>query len=224
MDELVKPPNRRTIVVILVLIVAMTATSGLLLLLEPAPLTNTGIQLAAVEQRTDPAGLLFATDPVAEQMAWRAVVIEFYGKKYVADQSRVPAAQRYADRPQGQRPTDYHFLIHNGNGGADGQIDMCRRWVRQLSADWPRTLETLYERPFQPTIRICLVGDGVLTGPTQAQLGRLMWLVRQLQQRYHITLDGVRLPSDNPDQAGRTLFPVAAVRQQLLDYGVVMAP
>ncbi len=220
MDEFVKPPNRRTIVVILVLIVAMTATSGLLLLLEPAPLTHTGIQLAAVEQRTDPAVLLLATDPVAEEMAWRAVVIEFYGKKYVADQSRVPAAQRYADRPQGQRPTDYHFLIHNGNGGMDGQYSKSQRWLRQLSAGWPRTLETLYE----PTIRICLVGDGVLTGPTPAQKDCLVWMVRQLQQRYHITLDGVRLPSDNPDQAGRALFPVAAVRQQLLDYGVVMAP
>ena len=84
-----------------------------------------------------------------------------------------------------------HFLLCNGNAGHDGEIQTTERWRKQWSIPPSRTWQGS-----ERTIRICLVGDGCSTLPTDYQLKRLEALLEALCRRFHIQANAVYLPSD----------------------------
>jgi hypothetical protein len=84
-----------------------------------------------------------------------------------------------------------HFLICNGAGGGDGEIQASEQWQRQWSIRPSRTWQGS-----DKTIRVCLIGDGVRTAPTNYQLKRLETLLEALSRKFGIPAHSVYLPSD----------------------------
>ena len=220
MPPTLKPPThlfeRRTVIVLATLMVSMTAVSGLLLVLEPAPLARSGGPLLTVLSG-DSRGLssIFATEPAPDPQRWRAIVIHHSGRPYGNAQT---LAERH--RALGRGGLGHHFVIGNGEGADDGEIQMGYRWTRQRSgrhveggeaADW-------YNRH---AISICLVGDGDRGAPTRAQMEQIVRLTTALQARLEIPADHVLLHANIAETTGPgVFFPAAAFRQQLIDLDI----
>jgi N-acetylmuramoyl-L-alanine amidase len=91
-------------------------------------------------------------------------------------------------RQRGFDELGYHFVIDNGRGGADGQIEVGPRWPVQKWGAHDNALDNRYNLY---GIGICLVGDFNKTHPTVAQRRSLIRLVTYLMQKYNIPADHV---------------------------------
>ena len=81
-----------------------------------------------------------------------------------------------------------HFVICNGVGAGDGEIQTTGKWQAQATA---------YTGPLsRQMIRVCLVGDGLSSLATDYQLKRLEMLLETLCRRFNIPADAVHLPPD----------------------------
>jgi hypothetical protein len=104
-----------------------------------------------------------------------------------------------------------HFVIGNGDGCHDGEVQIGQRWTDQSSAAAP---PGRYLRP--DCISICLVGDLDAAPPTDLQQHRLAQLLTALQSRTNIpashiiALDGDATPAG----IGR-YYPSAKLHRQL---------
>jgi len=91
------------------------------------------------------------------------------------------------------RPDDLncHFVVCNGLGGGDGQIQPTEKWQKQWSIIPGRTWQGS-----SLTIRICVVADGETAHLTDFQMKRTDALVEALCRKFEITPDSVYYPSD----------------------------
>lgn len=80
-------------------------------------------------------------------------------------------------RDKGWDELGYHFVIGNGVGSGDGQIEVGPRWNKQKHGAHCKTPSNYYN---EHGIGICLVGDFTKTRPTPRQLNSLYRLVRFL--------------------------------------------
>ena len=106
-----------------------------------------------------------------------------------------------------------HFVIGNGQGCQDGEIQISPRWNQQQSAAAPPGVAHI-----EPDcISICLIGDFDHSMPTSMQLHRLAELVTTLQSQMRIPGQRVIFlnESGTPSSVGR-YFPVTAFRDQIL--------
>lgn len=78
----------------------------------------------------------------------------------------------------------YHFVIGNGRGSRDGEIEVGWRWRGQVEV----------ER--RADIQICLVGDFNRQELTPAQFNSLVELIEVLRWQYHIPLGNIRRHKD----------------------------
>lgn len=106
----------------------------------------------------------------------------------------------------------YHFVIGNGNGMPDGEIEPTFRWREQMHGAHAGSND--YN---QLGIGICLVGNFEEAQPTNAQIDAVERLVATLKQEYDITADRVVGHSEVKSTAcpGRH-FPLESVRQSSL--------
>jgi hypothetical protein len=106
-----------------------------------------------------------------------------------------------------------HFLIGNGDGAIDGEIQVAQRWNLQQNPT-PPAGATLKD---PACISICIVGDFDRAVPTPAQMRHLTQLVSTLQGQLHISRDNVLLVN-HANSAGATgkYFPASAFKNQLL--------
>jgi hypothetical protein len=72
----------------------------------------------------------------------------------------------------------YHFVITNGNGGPDGQIQVGSRWLLQQAGGHLRS-----EEQNETAIGICFVGDFQTQRPTSAQLAAAQELIKCLRAK-----------------------------------------
>jgi hypothetical protein len=79
----------------------------------------------------------------------------------------------------------YHFVIGNGTGSGDGQIEVAMRWNNQKQGVHCRNAKTHDADEYG--IGICLVGDFDQQPPTPRQVAAAQALVAYLSQRYKIT-------------------------------------
>lgn len=192
-------PDRRVMIVLGSLVAAMTAASALLLALEPTSARPfSAVRLSSVETDHDPQTMLFATNSPIEPDRWRGIVIH--------DSNTVGGSASAIAEAAGTQP--YHFVIANGRGDTDGQINISNRWLTQFdgafagdsaNSDW------LNHR----TIGICVIGDLADQKMTEAQQAQLVWLVRKLQAKLAISGEHVHWPAER-------FFPEAGFRRQLL--------
>jgi len=86
---------------------------------------------------------------------------------------------------------NFHFVICNGLGGHDGQIQPTEKWQRQWSV-----ITGPDASGAQGTIRICLIGDDKTSPPTDLQLKRLAELVQKLSRSFNIRQEQICYPSE----------------------------
>ncbi|MBI1372698.1 MAG: hypothetical protein GC159_08035 [Phycisphaera sp.] len=209
------PPlfERRTLVVLTCLIFSLTAVSGLLLSLEPQPLAPaSGTVLTAFETNSVSIESMLASEPAAYPGRWKAIIVHHSGQPYGDAQT---LSQLHQD--MGYGGLAYHFVIGNGDGADDGQIQVGYRWTRQLDAAGIYGVESAAWFNHH-AIHICLIGNGDRAAPTQAQMDQLVKLVRVLQNRFgipaeHVLLAGNVAPTTSPG----LLFPGATFRGQLIN-------
>ena len=82
----------------------------------------------------------------------------------------------------------YHFLIGNGNGSRDGQIEVGNRWDDQI--DGAHAGNDKYNKH---GVGICLVGNFENDDPTSLQISSLTYLINYLQERCNIPRNQVIL-------------------------------
>lgn len=82
-----------------------------------------------------------------------------------------------------------HFVISNGFGGGDGQIQSTEKWQRQSPIIPDQTWCG------KRTIRICVIADGKTTYPTDFQIKRVEALVDLLCRKFEILPKSVYYPS-----------------------------
>jgi hypothetical protein len=183
----------------------LSGTSVLLLALAPAPLKpDAAASLFALDAPHGPRSMdvIFDTPHPVADGRWKTIYVHH-------SQTASGNAATLGARPGGLGD---HFVIGNGSGCVDGEVQVGHRWAAQLPAG-PAT-PTTSVRP--DCISICLVGDFNRTAPTPTQRMRLAQLVTTLQARLKIGADSVYLVqgSNTPADAGRH-FPLDAFRQQL---------
>lgn len=84
-----------------------------------------------------------------------------------------------------------HFVICNGLGGSDGQIQATEKWQRQWSLVPGKTWHGGNQ-----TIRICVIADGQTARLTDCQHKRIESLVEDLCRKFEIRQDSVFYPGD----------------------------
>ena len=87
-------------------------------------------------------------------------------------------------RRRGMGGLFYHFVIGNGTGSLDGEVEVGWRWIRQVEV----------ER--KGDIQICLVGDFNQQNVSPAQFTVLVKLIKVLTQQYSIPLNHIRKHKD----------------------------
>ena len=106
----------------------------------------------------------------------------------------------------------YHFVIGNGSGSPDGQIEVARRWAEQKPGAHCR--DTVNPAANEYGIGICLVGDLDDNPPTPRQVEAAEALLDYLRDRYQIASKNVLAHSEiagtATDCPGR-LFPAESL-------------
>lgn len=87
-------------------------------------------------------------------------------------------------RRRGMGGLFYHFVIGNGTGSRDGELEVGWRWIRQSQV----------ER--KGDIQVCLVGDYNRQEISPAQFAALVKLLKVLTQQYAIPLNHIRKHQD----------------------------
>ncbi len=110
-----------------------------------------------------------------EILHWRYIVIHHSATG--AGNARA-FGQFHSKRRRMQHGLAYHFVINNGNGGRNGNVEVGQRWKEQ----WPggHTANRLMN---EIGIGICLVGNFETGQPTQKQLESLVILAKLLQEQ-----------------------------------------
>jgi hypothetical protein len=193
----------RKFIVFASLIGVLTFTSALLLALAPAPLTPAAASSLFAIDAPDSMDAVFMTEVPARAGQWKYIYIHH---------SRTTGGNAVT-LGQLTGGLNDHFVIGNGDGAIDGEIQIGQRWNQQLPANQP-----IGATGIDPAcISICVVGDFDRGMPTPTQMRRLSQLVGTLQGRYHIPADRVLLlgQPNSPAGSGR-YFPLTAFRDQLL--------
>lgn len=196
---------QRKAVVFLSFAGVLTLTTMFLLALSPAPLKpDSQTTLWSTQPvSSDELAILFQTDRPIQTGYWSGILIHH---------SKTPGGNRLslADPESGEKD---HFVIGNGQGALDGEIQISSRWRLQTGA-LPPTGSTGMDRR---CISICVVGDFDKTRPTELQMDRLIRLVRALQTRLGIPAERVWMLSDRPTAAGiGSGFPYHRVTSSLI--------
>jgi hypothetical protein len=191
---------KRNVLILTSLLGSLTLISILLLALAPAPLVPDVPSLVATSDRDESLDSIFDTAVRIPNSHWQYIYVHHSRTR------RGSALTMGGDNGMGD-----HFLIGNGDGCGDGEIQIGPRWNRQLSAN------PVGAKVKNNCICICLVGDFDQTSPTTTQLRRLEQLVKTLQGQFQIPGKAV-LAYDQPnDPAGiGRQFPIAHFAKQLL--------
>ena len=98
-------------------------------------------------------------------------------------------------RNRGWDEMGYHFVIDNGDGGADGQVEVGSRWRKQKWGAHTKTPNNEYNNF---GIGVCLVGNFMDHMPSQQQLESMRELVKYLMVTYDISPQNVIAHKDAP--------------------------
>jgi N-acetyl-anhydromuramyl-L-alanine amidase AmpD len=116
---------------------------------------------------------------------WTHIAIYYNGTKSGNIEPLVPL-----NGPPGMEDVNCHFVICNGLGGGDGQIQTTEKWQTQSSVIQDQTWRG------RTTIRICIIADGKTTRPTDFQIKRVEALVELLCRKFEIRPENVYYPND----------------------------
>jgi N-acetylmuramoyl-L-alanine amidase len=156
--------------------------------------------------------------PPVKSRVWKFIVLH-----HSASPTGNAAAFDREHKEKGWDELGYHFVIDNGRGGPDGNIEMGPRWKKQK---WGAHAKTPDNRYNDFGIGICLVGNFETGKPTAKQMQSAEKLVAWLMRTYDIPAKNVL---GHEDTGRQTLCPgrflnVASVRtlalRSLADAGI----
>lgn len=194
------------------LLASMTVVGGLLLVLDknPAPRAD-GLSLAplAAAGSTNSIASIWNTQKPIARNNWSGIVIHHSGSTVG---SHVTIEAEHQARKF--RGLGHHFVIGNGNGMVNGELNVGYRWLDQLPGAHAGGENGQHHNLH--SISICLVGDGNRRGFTAAQMKRLVELVGTLCRELDIPKDKVFLHSEiAPTNDPGSLFPELDFRREL---------
>jgi hypothetical protein len=195
--------SKRKVVVLTTLVAILTFTSALLLALAPPPINSENFNSLSASDHGEFLDEVFKTAVPTRADQWRYIYIHQSSTDTGNAQTLAGPTGDFCD----------HFVIGNGQGCQDGEIEISPRWNQQQSASTPPGVAHI-----EPDcISICLVGDFDHSMPTPMQLRRLGELVTTLQSQLRIPGQRVIFltQANTPSGAGR-YFPVTAFRDQIL--------
>lgn len=179
-------------------------TSVLLRAMEGTPLTaDAATGLMASESRAA-LNVIFNTEAPSPANRWKAIFVHH---------SRTAGGSAATLTVGPGADCGDHFVVGNGDGAVDGEVQFTRRWNLQQPAD-PAPGRANIDAS---CVSICVVGDFDKTAPTPTQLRRLEHLVQTLQERYRVPASQVWLLDYPGSNAGvGKYFPGGAFQRQLL--------
>ena len=171
--------------VLAVLLISMTAGAIVLMALGSNP-PSAGPFCLSIYYRLDPVENAVVSRSCQSPDRWSCIEIYYSGTK-AGNIEQLVSLNGLAS------PEDIncHFVICNGLGGGDGQIQPTEKWQRQWSSIPGRTWYGNGQ-----TIRICIVADGKKADPTDLQIKRTEALVEQMCRSFDIRPQNVYYPSD----------------------------
>lgn len=189
----------------------MTGVGALLLAVDgkQAPRSD-GLSLPLLAA-AEPAGVdaIFATRAPIDHAGWTGIVLHHSGSPY-----GTPASLATEHEALNFRGLGHHFVIGNGNGMADGELNVGYRWLDQLPG--AHAAGAKGDEHNLHSISICLVGDGDRAPFTGAQLKRLSQLLAALQRELNVPRDRVFLHRDiAATRDPGAFFPEADIRRSL---------
>jgi N-acetyl-anhydromuramyl-L-alanine amidase AmpD len=123
--------------------------------------------------------------PAVKEQRWRHIVVHHSA----TDRGGAESFDRMHRTVRGWDELGYHFVITNGNGGTDGNVEVGSRWVKQKwGAHCGGTPNNEYN---DYGIGICLVGNFEDRSPSAKQLVSLDALVGFLARQYQIPPDNI---------------------------------
>jgi len=136
--------------------------------------------------RLDPVKEAIRSRACQSPARWNSIEVHFSG-------TRSGDIQRLAERYGLSNSEDLncHFVIYNGAGGGDGQIQPTEKWQRQWSIIPNRTWHGSTQ-----TIRIFVVADGETAYPTDSQVRRTEILTERLCRKFGIQGESVYYPGN----------------------------
>jgi len=167
--------------------------------LEPLPTQPAATQPSAVsgaEPVAEPPAEPDVPDgwiPGRFEQAWRYIVIHHSA----TDNGNAEQFDRMHRDQRGWDELGYHFVITNGDGGPDGDVQVGSRWRKQK---WGAHCGGAPDNQYNDVgIGVCLVGNFEDHPPSDKQLASLVKLVRFLATRYEIRPDDIIGHRDAPN-------------------------
>ena len=151
----------------------------------PSPLPSTMARVTPPRQEAPPAAsvrpsvAVAAWDPGGEQRPWRFIVVHHSA---TAKGSAIEFDRMH--KAKGWDELGYHFVIGNGVGSGDGQVEVGPRWEKQKHGAHCKVEG--HPEYNDVGIGICLVGNFDLTRPSDDQMDGLARLVHTMMVRYRI--------------------------------------
>lgn len=158
-----------------ILLSGLAVTTALLSVLSPRPLApdvSGSLFISGEAARSLDFEAAFRTRVPIRHGYWTGIVVRASGTR-AGDAATLSEQARH----RGIAGPPDHFIIGNGNGMEDGEIQFTARWSDQL----PAALSD-----GGGLISICLIADVARQPPSQAQMARLGELVSALRQRLNL--------------------------------------
>lgn len=153
--------------------------------------------------------LLADIDETREPRAWKYIVLH-HSAAGTGSVESIDAAHKQRLDADGMpwRGIGYHFVIGNGDGMPDGEIQPTFRWREQCDGAHAGVAQFN-----QLGVGICLIGDFESTPPTHAQLAALDRLIIALRQEYGIDETRILAHRDlKPTACPGGQFPLSQIR------------
>lgn len=178
------PNQPRVAKVLAALLVSMTTGAIVLMALGNNPPSSGPFCLSSY-LRLDPVERAIRSRAAQSPDRWSRIEIYYSGTK-------AGNIEQLASLGGLASPEDIncHFVICNGLGGGDGQIQPTEKWQKQWSITPGRTWYGSSQ-----TIRICIIADGRTCHPTDCQIKRIEQLAEGLHRKFGVDADSIYYPS-----------------------------
>lgn len=164
--------------------------------------------------RTTASGYSAWSPPSRYEKNWKAIIIHHSA----TNTGSVATIDDYHRKNNGWDGIGYDFVIGNGRGAGNGEVDSTFRWTGQKTGAHCKTDSSNWAN--EKAIGICLVGNFDYSRPSSSQMTSLVKLVRFLSARYDIPASKVYGHNTTPGHSTKTdcpgrNFPMSYVKSKL---------
>jgi hypothetical protein len=171
--------------VLAALLVSMTLGAVVLMALGSNP-PSAGPFCLSSYYRLDPVEQAISSRAAQSNYRWNCIEI-YYSNTRAGNIEQLASLSGLSS----SEDINYHFVICNGLGADDGQIQPTEKWQRQWSVLPERTWNGSSQ-----TIRICVIADDKTVRPTNLQIKRVESLVEALSRKFNIQPRDISYPSN----------------------------